>query len=81
LVYAPDTPFILDTLAARYPVIYAAGVSLGGNALAKYLGEQGSNALPRAAAAISAPVDATLAGISGFGRLRNSPYGNMSVHC
>ena len=58
----PEIAFMLDTLAARYPVIYAAGVSLGGNALAKYLGEQGSNALPRAAAAISAPVDATMAG-------------------
>ena len=56
------SPFMLDTLAARYSVIYAAGVSLGGNALAKYSGEQGSNALPRAAAAVSAPVDATLAG-------------------
>lgn len=35
---------------------------LGGNALAKYLGEQGSRALPRAAAVVSAPVDLTAAG-------------------
>lgn len=54
--------FILDTLATRYPKIYAAGVSLGGNALAKYLGEQGSRAVPAAAAVISAPVDLTAAG-------------------
>lgn len=52
----------LQTLSARYPKIYAAGVSLGGNALAKYLGEQGSSALPRAAAVISAPIDAEAAG-------------------
>lgn len=54
--------FVLAGLAARYPKIYAAGVSLGGNALAKYLGEQGRSALPRAAAAVSAPVDLTAAG-------------------
>ena len=68
---------MLDTLAARYPIIYAAGVSLGGNALAKYLGEQGSNALPRAAAVISAPVDATLAGTrfdKGMSRLLYTRY-------
>ncbi|WP_373740871.1 YheT family hydrolase [Neisseria sp.] len=54
--------FMLDTLAARYPKIYAAGISLGGNALAKYLGEQGSRAVPAAAAVISAPVDLAAAG-------------------
>ena len=54
--------FMLETLAARYPRIYAAGVSLGGNALAKYLGEEGAAAVPRAAAAVSAPVDLTAAG-------------------
>lgn len=54
--------FMLETLAARYPRIYAAGVSLGGNALAKYLGEEGAAAIPRAAAAVSAPVDLTAAG-------------------
>lgn len=73
----PEIAFMLDTLAARYSVIYAAGVSLGGNALAKYLGEQGSNALPRAAAAISAPVDATLAGTrfdKGMSRLLYTRY-------
>ncbi|STZ77418.1 YheT family hydrolase [Bergeriella denitrificans] len=57
--------FMLDTLAARYPKIYAVGVSLGGNALAKYLGEQGrlNLAAPiKAAAAVSAPVDLAAAG-------------------
>ena len=54
--------FMLQTLAARYPAIYAAGVSLGGNALAKYLGEQGRAAIPQAAAVVSAPVDLTAAG-------------------
>lgn len=54
--------FVLDTLAARYREIYAVGVSLGGNALAKYLGERGEDAVPRASAAVSAPVDAAAAG-------------------
>ena len=54
--------FMLETLAARYPSIYAAGVSLGGKARAKYLGEEGAAAVPRAAAAVSAPVDLTAAG-------------------
>ncbi|UOO82462.1 alpha/beta fold hydrolase [Uruburuella testudinis] len=57
-----EIDFMLRTLAARYPTIYAAGVSLGGNALAKYLGEQGRHAIPLAAAAVSAPIDLTAAG-------------------
>ncbi|ASK27073.1 YheT family hydrolase [Neisseria chenwenguii] len=60
-----EIAFMLQTLAARYPKIYAIGISLGGNALAKYLGEQGrlnQTALPRAAAAVSAPVDLSAAG-------------------
>ena len=58
----PEIAFMLNTLARRYSTIYAVGVSLGGNALAKYLGEQGSNAVPRASAVVSAPVDAVAAG-------------------
>ncbi|WP_416191506.1 YheT family hydrolase [Neisseria sp. CCUG12390] len=54
--------FVLNTLAQRYATVYAVGVSLGGNALAKYLGEQGDAALPEAAAAVSAPVDLAAAG-------------------
>ena len=49
--------FMLQTLATRYPHIYAVGVSLGGNALAKYLGEHQAAAIPDAAAVISAPLD------------------------
>ena len=56
-----EIAFMLDTLAARYRKIYAAGVSLGGNALAKYLGETGSAALPAASAAVSSPLDAVAA--------------------
>ena len=44
--------------------VYAAGISLGGNALLKWLGERGPEAatVVRAAAAVSAPVDLTAAG-------------------
>lgn len=54
--------------------LFAAGVSLGGNALLKWLGENGPEAarLVDAAAAISAPVDLTAAGHQldrGFNRL------------
>lgn len=59
---SPEIGFMLATLAKRYSKIYAAGVSLGGNALAKYLGEQGRLAIPQAAAVVSAPVDLTAAG-------------------
>lgn len=72
-----EIAFTLDTLAARYREIYAVGVSLGGNALAKYLGERGENALPQAAAAVSAPVDAEAAGRrfdSGITRLLYTRY-------
>jgi hypothetical protein len=54
--------------------LYAAGVSLGGNAFAKWLGEQGegARALLAAAAAVSAPLDLTAAGNAlgeGFARV------------
>ena len=58
---SPEIAHMLALMAARYPRIYAAGVSLGGNALAKYLGEQGRHALPQAAAIVSAPLDLTAA--------------------
>jgi hypothetical protein len=50
--------WILERLGARY----SAGISLGGNALLKYLGEQGSNTAIRRAIAISAPLDLAAAG-------------------
>ena len=50
--------------ATRNVPIYVAGVSLGGNALLKWLGEQGDDAcnIITRAAAISAPVDLAAAG-------------------
>ncbi|OSI08767.1 putative hydrolase [Neisseria animaloris] len=72
-----EIKFMLDTLAARYPHIYAVGVSLGGNVLAKYLGEQGGCAVPKAAAVVSAPVDLAAAGArfdSGITRLLYTRY-------
>ncbi|MCR4159289.1 alpha/beta fold hydrolase [Kerstersia gyiorum] len=57
--------FILDTLRAALPHArwHAAGVSLGGNALLKYLGEQGAEAdWLNACAGISVPLDLVAAG-------------------
>ena len=53
----------LDPLRNGAP-LYAAGVSLGGNALLKWLGEAGEDAVPivSRAAAVSAPVDLMAAG-------------------
>ncbi|HUF21720.1 MAG TPA: hydrolase [Burkholderiales bacterium] len=64
----------------RRPV-FAAGVSLGGNALLKWLAREGSAAgqLVQAAAAISAPIDLTAAGArlsAGLGRV----YGRHFLH-
>jgi predicted alpha/beta-fold hydrolase len=60
-----EIDWILRRLAAglRAP-LYATGVSLGGNALLKWLGERGEAAreVVSAAAAVSAPVDLTAAG-------------------
>lgn len=56
-----DLAFTLDHLAASYPEspIIVTGVSLGGNVLLKFLGEQGPAASRRirAAAAVSVPYD------------------------
>ncbi|MDO4223361.1 MAG: alpha/beta fold hydrolase, partial [Acinetobacter sp.] len=52
-----ELAYMLDTLKQRYTRIYAVGVSLGGNVLAKYLGEQGKQAVPVASAVVSAPLD------------------------
>jgi uncharacterized protein len=55
--------------------LFAVGVSLGGNALLKWLGEEGDAAgeLVRAAVAVSAPVDLTAAG-NALGRGFNLVY-------
>lgn len=61
----PEVAHMLSLLAGRYRRIYAVGVSLGGNVLAKYLGEQGRlrQSVPvRAAATVSAPLDLPAAG-------------------
>lgn len=57
---SPEIDWILRRLHARsYPALFAAGVSLGGNALLKWLAEQGNAAsgVINAAAAVSAPLD------------------------
>lgn len=74
-----EVAHMLSKLKARYPTqtMYVVGVSLGGNALAKYLGEQGNNALPDAAAIISAPVNLNAAADAlntGLARLFYTPY-------
>jgi uncharacterized protein len=65
--YAGDTKeiaYLLDRFKAGNgdAPLFAAGVSLGGNALLKWLGEEGENAQLTRAAAISAPVDMVAAG-------------------
>ena len=55
-----EIDWVLRRLYARgYPALFAAGVSLGGNALLKWLAEQGALAsgIVNAAAAVSAPLD------------------------
>jgi predicted alpha/beta-fold hydrolase len=54
-----DLDFVVRTLAAREPrtPLYAVGVSLGGNVLLKWLGEQGARSRIEAAATISVPYD------------------------
>ena len=55
----------IDWILRRFDgELYAAGISLGGNALLKWLGERGDEAqrIVRKAAAVSAPVDLSAAG-------------------
>lgn len=54
-----DTRFIVQLLHDRFPnaAIGAIGFSLGGNALLKYLGEEGDAARLRCAVAVSVPYD------------------------
>ena len=54
-----DPRFLIATLRARHPdrTFVAAGVSLGGNALLKYLGESGEESGLAAAVALSVPFD------------------------
>lgn len=67
----------LSYLSKRFTTIYAVGVSLGGNALAKYMGEYGVDALVERAAVVSAPVDLASSSIAMerlLGRHIYTPY-------
>jgi predicted alpha/beta-fold hydrolase len=59
-----EVDWILKKLSTSGKAIHAIGVSLGGNAMLKWLGEGGSDAarLVRRAAAVSAPIDLPAAG-------------------
>ena len=78
-----EIDWILRRLKAAHPTraIHAVGVSLGGNALLKWLGERGSCAaeLLTAAAAVSAPVDLTACGHH-LGRGFNRVYSRHFLH-
>lgn len=67
----------LTHLANKYRTIYAIGVSLGGNALAKYMSDYQARAICDAAVVASAPVDllsASLAMERFIGRRIYTPY-------
>jgi predicted alpha/beta-fold hydrolase len=68
--------WILRRFADHHPAVHAVGVSLGGNALLKWLGEQGdaANSVVQRAAAVSAPFDLTAFG-NNMGRGFNLVYG------
>ena len=55
---------MLQTLTQHYEHIYAVGVSLGGNALAKYMGEYAKDVCCEAAVSISSPVDMSSAAMN-----------------
>ena len=72
-----EIAFVLNQLKKEFHTLYAAGVSLGGNALAKYLGEHNVTAVCEAAAVISAPLDLPAASIAlnrPFARTVYAPY-------
>jgi len=75
---APEVGWILARLAQTGGPLYAAGVSLGGNALLKWLGESGAGAREHllAAAAVSAPLDLMAAGAA-LGQGLNLIYTRM----
>lgn len=67
----------LGYLKQSFNQIYAIGVSLGGNALAKYMGEYGTDALCDRAVVVSAPVDLASASVAMeriLGRHIYTPY-------
>lgn len=67
----------LQYLARKYSTIYGVGVSLGGNALAKYMSDYNEKAVCAAAVVVSAPVDllsSSLAMERFVGRRIYTPY-------
>lgn len=67
----------LAQLGKRYQQLCAVGMSLGGNVLAKYMGEYGDKAACQAAAVVSAPVDLSSSAIAMerlMGRRIYTPY-------
>lgn len=77
-----EIDWVLRRLRQRYPQVrlFAAGVSLGGNALLRWLGESGhSAAIVDAAAAVSAPLDLARGG-EGLGRGLNRLYTRMFLN-
>lgn len=67
----------LSHLAQHYAHIHCMGVSLGGNALAKYMGEYAADALCDSAVVVSAPVDLASSSVAMerfLGRRVYTPY-------
>ncbi len=75
-----DSSWVLKTIRARFPdaPVYAVGVSLGGNQVAKMLGDFGGGAkeFVTAAAAVCAPID-LVAGSERISKGVNILYANM----
>ena len=57
-----EIKWVLNALSKKTENLYGCGISLGGNALLKYLGEHGDRAVIRKAVSISAPLDLAAAG-------------------
>lgn len=57
-----EVAHMMSVLSKRYSRLFVVGVSLGGNVLAKYLGEAKTAALPRAAITVSTPFKLAEAG-------------------
>lgn len=75
----PEVAYVLGSLKRRFPTqkLYAVGVSMGGNVLAKHLGEVRDLALLDAAAVVSAPINLVACAAAldkGLSRLLYTPY-------
>lgn len=79
-----DFKWAIKRITAQYPrdALFCVGVSLGGNVLLKYLGEQGSMAPPtiKAAAAISTPFDLASAAFAFEKDFINRRYMRRLIH-